>query len=73
MKKKMERTAVEAAKNSKVNAKDTAENGTIEPVTIKNTVVYNNGFTESGSLSAASGNGFKLGGARLHHFHVSSR
>lgn len=51
-------------------AKDTEGYGPIEPVTIQNSLAYNNGMLKDGSNSKASGNGFKLGGEGLTGKHV---
>ncbi len=47
------------------------ETGPIDPVTIRNSIAYNNGATSSGlSTSNSDGNGFKLGGSNIAVNHI---
>ncbi len=47
-----------------------AGTGAIGPVVIENSIAYNNGFLQNGTVGAGDKNGFKLGGEGIHVPHI---
>gem|GEM_PF-186986 len=47
-----------------------AGTGAIGPVIIENSIAYNNGFLQNGTVGAGDKNGFKLGGEGIHVPHI---